>query len=205
VLAAVVQCSPLERDAHLDAIAKRFDIRRRTLAELVSAASAKASSSSSTAGSTPTTTTSDRPQVVARGRQLRDIVADTWQAVLAANDPPRLFVRGGVLVRVKHDEAGARLEALDEAATYGLLARVGDWVQVTDEGAEAVFPPHDVARDLLAYPSQKLPRLEEVIAAPVFGRNGQVLERAGYHEGDRVWLELPEGLDLPSVPATPTE
>ena len=206
VLEAVVQCSPLERDAHLDAIAKRFDIRRRTLAELVSAASAKASTAAaSTAGSTPTTTTSDRPQVVARGRQLRDIVADTWQAVLASNDPPRLFVRGGVLVRVKHDEAGARLETLDEAATYGLLARVGDWVQVTDEGAEVVFPPHDVARDLLAYPSQKLPRLEEVIAAPVFGKRGQVLERAGYHEGDRVWLELPDGLDLPPVPASPTE
>ena len=131
MLAAVVQCSPLERDARLDAIAKRFDIRRRTLAVLVSAASAKASTTSTTSAST---TTPDRPQVVARGRQLRDIVADTWQAVPAANDPPRLFVRGGVLVRVKHDEAGARLEALDEAATYGLLARVGDWVQVTDEG-----------------------------------------------------------------------
>lgn len=37
-------------------------------------------------------------------------------------EPPRLFVRGGMLVRVKHDEAGAR--------------------------------------DLLAYPSQKLPHLE---------------------------------------------
>jgi DNA primase catalytic core len=30
VLEAVVQCSPLERDAHFDAIAKRFEIRRRT-------------------------------------------------------------------------------------------------------------------------------------------------------------------------------
>ena len=203
VLAAVVQCSPLERDAYIEAIVKRFDIKRRTLAELVSAASK--TTASTTPASTAPASPSDRPQVVARGRQLRDIVTDTWQAVLAANDPPRLFARGSVLVRVKHDEAGARLEALDEAATYGLLARVGDWVHVTEEGAQPVFPPHDVARDLLAYPSRRLPRLEEVIAAPVFGKDGQVLDRPGYHSEDRVWLELPEGLNLPPVPACPTE
>ena len=54
VLDAVVQCSPLERDTHLDAIAKRFEIRRRTLAELVSAANAKAAT-------TATSTTASAP------------------------------------------------------------------------------------------------------------------------------------------------
>jgi hypothetical protein len=77
---------------------------RRFVDDVLSVASAKASTSSSTSGDTPTTT-SNRPQVVARGHQIRDIVADTWQAVLAANDPTSLVVRGGVLVRVKHDEA----------------------------------------------------------------------------------------------------
>lgn len=198
VLEVVVPCPPLERDAYLDAIAKRFGIRRRTLAELASTAASAGSDSTSTPAD------SGRPQIVARGRQFPAIVADAWQAILDANEPPRLFVRGNTLAKVRRDQAGARLEALDEPATYGLLARAGDWVQLTDDGPQPVFPCHDVARDMLAYPSPSLPGLEEVIGTPVFGQDGTVLDRAGYHATDRVWLELPAGLQVSPVPPAPT-
>ncbi|MGC4050640.1 MAG: hypothetical protein QM757_14790 [Paludibaculum sp.] len=55
---------------------------------------------SSAAGTTPR----ERPSIVINGRPLRDITRDVTEALLEANDPPRLFVRAGALVRVRRDE-----------------------------------------------------------------------------------------------------
>src|SRR5205085_2023199 len=46
------------------------------------------------------------PQIRVNGRELRDSSAAALEAVNAANDPPRLFSRGGTVVRVDRAEEG---------------------------------------------------------------------------------------------------
>ncbi|MCC6311595.1 MAG: hypothetical protein IT345_11880 [Trueperaceae bacterium] len=145
------------------------------------------------------------PQIVVNNRQLRDVIADAWAALHAANDPPVVFRRSGHLVRLGVDEGGLKIQGLDEAAAYGRLARVADWLRLRkDEPPVQISPPKDVARDLLAYPDAGVAHLEAVVTAPFFGCSGELVVRPGYHAGDRVWLDSPPdliGLEVPRHPS----
>jgi len=145
-----------------------------------------------------------RPTIQVNNRQLRDVVADSWSAVHAANRPPTLFVRSGALARLQHADDGCRIEATDEAAIYGFLARSADWVKVTDTGVTSVSPVRDVARDMLAYPDEQVPQLEAVVCAPVFDGQGRLISEAGYHPAARLWYHRLPGFSVEAVPERPT-
>jgi len=145
-----------------------------------------------------------RPTIQVNNRQLRDVVADVWRAVHAANRPPTLFVRSGALVRLQHADDGCRIEATDEAAIYGFLARSADWVKVTDTGVTSVSPVRDVARDMLAYPDEQVPQLEAVVCAPVFDRQGKLISEPGYHPAARLWYHRLSGFSIEAVHERPT-
>lgn len=145
-----------------------------------------------------------RPEIRVNNRQLRDIVADAWRAARAAGRRPQLFVRSGGLVRLVHGENGPRIEAMDEASVYGYLARIADWVKVTEDATIDVSPVKDVARDMLAYPHPELPVLEAVVSTPVFDRQGALVSLPGYHAGARLWYFKQPGFEAPQVPSRPS-
>jgi hypothetical protein len=145
-----------------------------------------------------------RPEIRVNNRQLRDIVADAWRAVRTANRRPQLFVRAGALVRLARGDDGPRIELMDEAGTYGYLARIADWVKVTEDAVLDVSPVKDVARDLLVYPHPELPPLEAVVSTPVFDRDGVLVSTPGYHAGARLWYHRQEGFQVAPVPARPS-
>ncbi len=146
----------------------------------------------------------DRPEIRTNNRQLRDIVADAWRAARASDRRPQLFVRAGGLVRLVHGEDGPRIEAMDEASVYGFLARIADWVKVTEDATINVSPVKDVARDVIAYPHAELPVLEAVVSTPVFDRQGALVSVPGYHAGARLWYFRQPGFEVPQVPARPS-
>jgi len=145
-----------------------------------------------------------RPEIRVNNRQLRDIVADAWRATRAANRRPQLFVRSGALVRLARNEDGPRIELMDEAGTYGYLARIADWVKVTEDAVLDVSPVKDVARDMLVYPHAELPLLEAVVSTPVFDSTGELVSTPGYHAGARLWYHHHEGLEVGTVPEQPS-
>ncbi|MBI5545156.1 MAG: hypothetical protein HY901_14800, partial [Deltaproteobacteria bacterium] len=145
-----------------------------------------------------------RPEIQTNNRQLRDVISDAWKAVKGANKRPTLFLRSGTLARLARADDGLRIETMDEPATYGYLARIADWMKVTEDAVTNVSPVRDVARDMLAYPHSGLPALEAVVAAPVFDREGALVMARGYHAGARLWYE-PEGFTVAPVPERPSE
>jgi hypothetical protein len=145
-----------------------------------------------------------RPTIQVNNRQLRDIIAEAWSAVHAANRPPSLFGRSGTLARLQHEDGIVQVQTVGEDMVYGLLARCADWAKVSDLGATSVSPVRDVARDMLAYPDDQLPQLEAVVFAPVFDPAGRLVLNPGYHPQARLWYHRPPAFTLDVVPDSPT-
>ncbi|MFB3883541.1 MAG: hypothetical protein ACE149_19925 [Armatimonadota bacterium] len=151
------------------------------------------------------------PEINVNNRQLRDIIDDAWQALLGANDPPVLFRRrDGTLAHIRRNEdagqgpQGAWMESAEERYVNGLLLRCADWVKRQEKEVSAARPPREVAGDMLALPDRHLPVLTEVIGAPVFGREGRLIDQPGYHSDERLWYEPSGPLDLSGLPERPT-
>lgn len=147
---------------------------------------------------------SARPAILISDRQQTDILQDAWRALLAQNDPPRLFTCAGKLARLVPTDSHPALESLSHAAAYGVLIRAADWVQQRGDRLVAAKPPLEAAGDILANPHPNLPPLEAVLTTPVFDREWRLLSTPGYHREARVWLHLSEDGATYDVPIRPT-
>jgi hypothetical protein len=183
-------------------IAADFRVAREKVAEL---------SGVPLPGAGPKQTDSGLPEINVNDRQLRHIIDDAWQALLGANDPPVLFRRrDGTLAHVRRNEdpgqgpQSAWIESAEERLVNGLLLRTADWVKRHEKEVSAARPPREVAGDMLALPDRHLPVLTEVIGAPVFGREGRLIDQPGYHADERLWYEPSGPLDLSGLPESPT-
>ncbi len=146
-----------------------------------------------------------RPVIATNDRHLRDVAADAERALIAANEPPVIFKRGGVLVRL---ESAQRLISLDAVALKGRLDRVADFVivkeqvQTNEDGQKQTIsdhkparPPADLAPDLLARVDQlPLSPLHTLASSPVFSAAGELIHEAGYHAASGIYL-VPGALD----------
>ncbi len=156
------------------------------------------------ASNPPAAPSARHPQIRVNNRQLRDIIADAWHAAHAANRSPRLFTRSGALVRLVRGSGSPRIEPMGEPETYGYVARIADWVKVTETVVLDVSPPKDVARDMIAYPEPELPELEAVVTTPVFDADGGLVWKPGYHRKAKLWYEPPTGWKVAAVPLAPS-
>jgi hypothetical protein len=151
-----------------------------------------------------------KPSIIVNDRQLPDITADAVSALSAANNPPRLFQRGGAMARLqtRQKDKAPFLQLLDAAMLRGSLARAANWIRFSETNDAAniknVSPPVDVVRDVEALPEYDLPYLQSVVECPVFAPDGELVATPGYHPGAQLWYH-PSGLqDLPPVPTNPT-
>jgi hypothetical protein len=194
----------------LDKQLRQSEAPDKVLAELIQAA--VAFKAKKTGSLDPRAYRRKLPEITVNDRQLRDIISDAWTAVHAKNNPaqddqsrrPFVFQRSGALVRLSDGEYGRQIEPMQEHAVFGILARVADWVRVTDEACINTSPVKDVARDMLAYPDKKLPPLEAVASTPLFGADANLITRSGYHRSERLWFEPEEELQDLKIPASPS-
>ena len=147
----------------------------------------------------------ERPEIGITGKQLPALTAEAEAALAAANQPPRLFRRGGAVVRLGSHTVGGRplLETLCLDGLRGELARAADWVSYRKDGAVAAYPPEVVVRDLLSRSDWKLPNLKGVVETPVFAAGGRLVSMPGYDEDSGLWYHPAPGLDLPEVAERP--
>jgi hypothetical protein len=147
------------------------------------------------------------PIVVTSNRPLRDVSRDALAALVAVNDPPTIFQRGGALVRVRRDERGQMFsELLTEHALRGRLARSATFLRVGPDGSPRhVAPPVDVVRDVAAlgeWPG--IPPLAGIVEAPTLRPDGSVIDEPGYDASTALSYSPAPGLVVPPVPERPT-
>jgi hypothetical protein len=108
------------------------------------------------------------------------------------------------VVRLINGDDGPRIEGMTESAVYGHLARISNWVRVTENAVIQTSPNKDIARDMLDYPDEQLPVLNAVVKTPVFNKDGRLVSAAGYSAAAHLWYHPPAGFNVPPVPARPS-
>jgi hypothetical protein len=146
----------------------------------------------------------DLPEIITSNRQLPDLTMDAMKAIERANDPPKIFRRSGVVVRLRRDDGPAYCEPLSVPALRGEIARAAVWKRWTGSGDKAVKindkPPREVVEDLLSHPGWRLPVIDQIMESPVFTAGDRLIVRPGYHPDCRLWYEPGPGLDSVHVP-----
>jgi DNA primase len=162
------------------------------------------------AGESSSGTDAGLPTIQGNKRQLRDVTAQAHEAILARNEPPTIFQRGGLLtrLRVRADGGAPYLEPLCDAALRGVLARFADWTKVSDtkhgQVVEEDAPPVEVVKDLANLPDwDGIPLIDAVVECPVFTPGGLVIT-PGFHRAARLWYQPASDLKIPDVPDRPT-
>jgi hypothetical protein len=147
------------------------------------------------------------PVIVVNDRQLPAVTADALEAVRRANNPPRLFQRGGALTRLRIDRKtqAPSLQVMNDDAVRGCLARVAAWMRVTEEAEINVPPPMAVVRDIIALDEwEDIPPLHAVIETPVFAADGRLISTPGYDAASCLYYRPARNLEIPAVPEKPT-
>ena len=145
-------------------------------------------------------TDGDRPHVQTNNRQLRDIVTDITAAIVAHNDPPRLFLRSGRLVEVRNDGQGfLSIVDMDSYSLRNVANSSADFVSVSGEGDDVKVrhtkPPMDAMTSILAHPESVvgLPPLGGVVMSPVLSAGGVLETGQGYLRSAQLYCQPPEG------------
>ena len=145
------------------------------------------------------------PEIVVTNRPLPAISADALNALRSANEPPELFVRSGVLARVRADERGRPLiDEVDAGILRARMARTAQWYRRTQEGSlRHLPPPDDVVRDLLSLGAWPFPPLEALTETPALRPAGTILDKPGYDPATGLHYLPPPGFAAPAIPDRP--
>jgi hypothetical protein len=151
------------------------------------------------------TASKGRPEIQLNNRQLRDVIADTWQAVGQGNSKPYAFLCGGRMVRLFRADDDCTIEAMDEDSSKTFLALIANWVRVTKNDCVDTSPSKEIARAVISSPSSELPPLEAVVSSPVFDGDGRLIATPGYHRPGRLWFHNRAGLHIAEVEPQPSQ
>jgi hypothetical protein len=131
-----------------------------------------------------------RRVIITNHRELAGIVDETldalrqWQA-----DTPRVFVRGGVVVRVVEDEQGRTSVREVDAHSLRLTAsRAAKYVRAMKDGDRATFCPLDVLTSIVRSGDVTFPGLAGVTGTPIVRLDGSIVTTPGYDASTARWL-----------------
>lgn len=149
------------------------------------------------------------PEIIVSNRQLRDITAESIEALAAGNKPEVLFVRSGSLVRLRPTDAIDGLSAIVDNVTIDIIrnrmSQTANYIKYTKTGeAISVPPPLDNAKDVLAVGQWPFPPLDAIVATPVVRADGTILTQPGYDRATRLYFKPEDGFAIPAIPEKPT-
>jgi putative DNA primase/helicase len=169
----------------------------------------------------------DKPVLHADDADLDRISNAAWEVLQGSNiNPVSIFRVGSVPSRLETDDDGTpvirpltverlRQEMAVRACWYkglGLIALLDalgevapgseDWDGLHKKNSNA-RPPRDVIQNMLAMPEIPLPVLERIVEAPVYGPDGTVETRPGYHPASRTYYQG-AGVELQPVTIDPS-
>jgi hypothetical protein len=184
---------------------KRADYRARTIEKALAGTTERYGTGAHQNSANPQNT---KPLIVTNVHaDWHDLLEQVFSELVSANAPaPEVFQRGIQLVRVRIDDDGRpSIEPMSEASLKGHLAQTMLWLRRKDGMLVPVQPPAAVIKLLMArkeWPG--IPGLRDIVQAPIFTRDGDIIALPGYHPASRLWYAPTSPLDI-RIPENPTE
>lgn len=127
-----------------------------------------------------------------------------------AGDDPRIFQWGNGLARVLETNRGYTLQPLDDRTLLFECERAVDWRRDRGSGQRRVSVSCPAHKDVVNHLASRgqwpgLPQLAMVAHAPAILEDGSLLQSNGYNRPSGIYLGLDTGLQVPPLPADPTE
>ncbi len=147
-------------------------------------------------------------KVVVNKSSLQTQTSITLDGLAEANDPPFVFNRAHLLVRVIFDENdNPFISIITESGVRGILERCVDFVKMDLRGVEKpAYPPIDVVKDLMNLPEwYTIPPLAGIVEAPIVLADGGIVNKKGYDEMTRLFYAPASGLIIPPIPNRPSK
>jgi hypothetical protein len=138
------------------------------------------------------------------------VIALTRKALAEINQPPRLFLRGGLLSRIGSDDDGRMvILQLNPSAIRAELAVHITWLKKKKGQTSPASVPGIAVDDLSTHADQLggergIPVLDQIVTAPVFAQDGTLLTTPGYMPSARVWYQPLDGMIVPPVSQQPS-
>lgn len=151
--------------------------------------------------------TAKRWPVVISPREARDVLDEIVSAVVARNDPPRLFRRAGQLVEVARSDSGVGVAHVVESDRHlGIVSSAIDAVKVNTKGSPiSVRPPRDLLSSIVAeiVAGGHVPILAAVTSAPIMRQDGSLIADEGHDPESRSYYMPAPGFEARAVPTHP--
>ncbi len=144
---------------------------------------------------------------------LKAFTPQIWNRLRETNDPPRLFLQGGVPVRVAYipERRDQKKQTfVFQPATLDVLrhavADVQRFCRTGPGGHREIAPPDVLLRNMLATPPADipLPVVTRIVYAPTVAPDGTIQLTPGYQPATGTFF-VANGLEVPPVPVTPSE
>ena len=147
------------------------------------------------------------PVINAGDQNLPRATREAWDAIVIANDPPKLFLHGGEPLRLENGQPV--LKPLTENRLRHEVARAAEWIRPKgnkkeERSEKPAYPPMDVVRDMLASPEIPLPILTAITCAPIFTPAGDLIDTPGFNRETGIYYAPTKGFRVPLVAAPPT-
>lgn len=150
------------------------------------------------------------PDIRINGRELRDVSTEGIEAVVAANNPARLFSRAGSVVRVDQAEDGRPIIiGVTDVHLRGEMTRAANFHKLNKRAEgyirTSASPPLDAARDILSRPVSelRLPPIEAITGAPFIRPDGVIVSQPGYDAPTKTFYAPVGNMNGFSVPERP--
>ena len=147
----------------------------------------------------------DRPIVRADEGDLARAVDLAWELPSASNVKPWLFRLAGIPTWVVRDDERRPIAVeVTEHRLRQLLARLGDWRREMKGGGLVAGEAVHGRRPVGAGDAQpRTAGAAGIVNTPVFGRNGSLVTKPGYHPDAELLYVPSPGFALPSISAEP--
>ena len=145
------------------------------------------------------------PEIDAGDLELCRVTDRALNAMRLGNQPPELFLYGGLPVRLEQADGTPTVRPLTEDRLRHHLARYARWVKIGSKGERRpALPPMHVVRDILAHPAPPFPPLDRIVEVPVFDRAGRIHLHRGYDGASRLFYAPAADFEVPSITAHPS-
>jgi hypothetical protein len=124
---------------------------------------------------------------------LDTITCKAWKALHELNKrEERLFVFEGKLCILEKDDRNKVFPRIvGEVEMRRLLCQAAEWyvTRNSNDGPkkEKKFPKIEIIRDMIAHPSELIPRLKRIVFAPIFDKDGLLCDKPGYNKSANVY------------------